>query len=207
MFKRILFATLVLLSLTPLASEASLVNADAFEVNDGLAALDTETGSIWLDLSLTAGKTADEVSQMLDTELYGWRFPTHEEIKLFAGNAFNVIKTSGTPVYTGSRFATPDERTAFYSSIGATEGDYSYGLYFDDNNATRLLGLGPNGLFFNYQRGAGSIYDGFYLIKEGDTALADVPGGLPLVVLAFMGLLIRRKHQLKQKGHSLQIQN
>lgn len=205
MFKRVLAATVLLLSLTPFASNASLVNTDAFESGDGLAALDTETGRVWLDLSLTAGKTSSEISAMFDGEFKGWRFPTHQELLTFARNSFETIKSSGTSVFTGSRFVTPDERVAFTESIGYSLDEYSYGLYFDDNATTKLFGIGRNGLFFNYNRPEGYSSDGYYLIRDlnGSGNLADVPSPLSFGALFTASLLGFRKYHRKNKQSAL----
>lgn len=205
MFKRVLAATVLLLSLTPFASNASLVNADAFESGDGLAALDTETGRVWLDLSLTTGKSSSEVSAMFDGEFEGWRFPTYQELLTLAENSFESIKSSGTSVFSGSRFITPEERTQFTNSLGYSSGSYSYGLYFDDNEVSKLFGVGPNGLFFNHNRAEGYSSDGYYLIRDlnGSGNLADVPSPLSFGALFTASLLGFRKHPRKNKQSAL----
>jgi hypothetical protein len=63
-----------------------IVQADAFTAGDNKAALETNTGLIWMDFGVNSNESYAQVNSKLNTDYLGWRLPTaNEVIHLWSG--------------------------------------------------------------------------------------------------------------------------
>jgi hypothetical protein len=149
------FLKLTLLSLTFLCSiaQASLVQWDAFTLDDGKAVKDQSTGLVWLDLDLTAGLTYKQAA----SSFAGWEYATSTMVESLLEGIFTNINFSGPLglVYqfeqncanTSSCYQTAKLWQSLFGSITGSQyyQQYSYGLYADVDNIIRMGGAYVNG--------------------------------------------------------------
>ena len=127
-----------------------LGSANAALIDYGTYTEDDDTGLKWLDLSATAGLSMTEALAAND----GWRLANNTEVndlfyKLFDG--FYANSTSKPGVSDSRRLNVyadhAEDAAAFQSLFGITyvntdlNFQYSYGLYFDENNIVKNMGV------------------------------------------------------------------
>tara|TARA_Y100001956_G_scaffold23660_1_gene23399 strand:- start:2022 stop:2663 length:642 start_codon:yes stop_codon:yes gene_type:complete len=196
------------------SANAELMEFDLESEGDGLVTLDTNSGLMWLDLTVTGGKSISQVKGMLaNGELEGWRLPTAQDVYDLALSTFSALDdTSGTYLY----LPTAAEDVEQFSLMGQNSGAYTYGQYEIDGEGTYLLGAFPNKVTINYQldryyntqnndsQDVNRIYDGVFLVSTNyDMAISgseiknisDVPAPLAFASLALMGMLTGRRKQ------------
>ena len=147
------------------AAQAELVEFDWETAGDGNVTLDTQSGYIWLDLGLTAGRSINDAKSLVEnaSRFSGWRLPTLEEVYELAANTFDFdtsIRHSGTK-------GESSEPIAQHALLGY-EPAYTYGLY-EYSNSSYLFGSNINGLYLNYQQSTTLDYEtysrGVYLVS------------------------------------------
>lgn len=187
--KQTFFATLLLCAgLVSGAAHAALIETDWKISGDKQATLDTETGIEWLDVSLTRGKSINQVIAELNTLYKGWRLPSQNEVFALFQHAFSA--SSPTYVKQGSATAYYNfnvydyEHHNFTFAFGDTYTPwYSYGAYVAQDGSVKVSGAGGNGaqtssvVYINYARGTlneGSFYDGVFLVSDGGVTLSSI---------------------------------
>lgn len=132
-----------------LKSNASLVNFDAFNDGDGLAAYDATSNLLWLDLSVTAGLSYQNAELSYD----GWRHATYLEVDaltstLFSSYAPNQVLDYQRDCPAGNSCYT--EAQDWLSTLGYVADpanqwvQYAFGLYSDENDVLRMSGARVN---------------------------------------------------------------
>lgn len=173
---------------------AGFVETDWQVIGDKKATLHQETGLEWLDLSVTGGKTINEVKAMLTTSLIGWRLPTFNEIKQLAA-ALAPVKQSPEYHYGTGAGVYANE----FKMLGANIPNYYYGIYEKDNDSYGLSlyttaspaanTLTSDAYFYlgyrlkdhsgAYRGGSTGldvyrVYEGVYLVSDGGTTLSSI---------------------------------
>lgn len=174
-------------------AHAGFVETDWQTVGDKKATLHQETGLEWLDLTVTGGKTINEVRAMLNTSLVGWRMPTYDEIKQLAASMFPTMQ--GPEYHYGAiSGAYANEFKMFGSNIanhyyGIFERDNrTYGMSLYSTTSTPPNTLSSGELYYGYSlssagggyRGGSSdldvyrVYEGVYLVSDGGVTLSSL---------------------------------
>ena len=77
------------------SANAKLMEFDLESEGDGLVTLDTNSGLMWLDLTVTGGKSISQVKAMLaNGELEGWRLPVAQDVYDLALSTFSSLNDS-----------------------------------------------------------------------------------------------------------------
>lgn len=193
------------------AAQAELVEFDLASAGDGQVTLDTNSGLMWLDLTVTGGKSISQVKGMLaNGELDGWRLPTTQEVYDLALSTFSTLEdTSITHTYA----PTAAEDVEQFALMGQNVSYYTYGQYEIDGKGTYLMGTFPDVFILNHKLGTNDTqqvnrsYDGVFLVSTNyDMAISgfemkdavsasDVPAPLAIAGLALMGLFAGRRKQ------------
>lgn len=189
-------ATTAILGVFSGAANAELVESDYMTTGDNLAFTDTRTNTTFLDLSVTLGKSIEEVSAQLITggSYDGWYLATPEQIdELF----FSITGTYAEGSKTTLRYT---DVNAFRSvSIDTDTTTVAYGIYENHNGNVHMMGSTTyrSTSYNNYVRSESldwsEITHGVFLVKS-DAQLSDVP--VPFMGFAGLGLLalgLRRK--------------
>jgi hypothetical protein len=169
-------------------SIAGLINVDYLIAGDNLAVYDDESGLTWLDLSVTGNMTITQGAGY-DSN---FRLATNSEVEALYLHAWPNITDHTTNTY----LPRSDLLTGWTNLFGAT-GDYnSYGLYKDEDDTTRILGvswygsgytIGPEDTVdvdnLSYQLAAG-----VFLVQ----ASVPEPSTLAIFALGMIGLAPRR---------------
>lgn len=188
-------------------SSASLINADYLNTGDNLAVLDQNTGLEWLDLSLTHGMSYTAALNF-DSN---YRYATNSEVEALFVSVFDkpTFNTGGYASNISGRLA--NLALDFSNLFGSFNGRVSYGLYKDENNIIRMMGVyrnNPNlyGLNFssNYNHllnKADNSYSTYLVKKPPQPALTQTisnsptsvpePSSLLLFLVALLALTIR----------------
>lgn len=173
---------LLLAALQCSAAHAALQSIHWKTDGDNLVTLDTVTGIEWLDLTVTRGKSIDEVSALLQSSYTGWRLPTPGEMRtlLLAVHDFVIYHDQE---YVNSKPATA-EKVLRHAMMGITEGSQTTsGLYLNTGGAYVFSSAGyisgGNGYtYFNHYRGVSTGYkvegSGVYLVSEGGTSWSSI---------------------------------
>ena len=91
-FKSIIGAACTCLTVVTFNAVAAPIEADWLTSGDGLVTYDSNTGLEWLDLTVTANRTYNDISSLFDVgeEFEGWRYATSTELitlwNSFGGN-------------------------------------------------------------------------------------------------------------------------
>ncbi len=72
-------------------AHAELVSTDWLSEGDSKATLDTKTGLEWLDLSVTRGKSVDQVQALLNTDYSGWKIANEQQVFELLENSLSFI--------------------------------------------------------------------------------------------------------------------
>lgn len=165
----------LLTALYSAAASASLQSIHWKSNGDGQVTLDTSTGIEWLDLTVTRGKSIDEVSAMLQSSYAGWRLPTASEMRTLLFSVHEYVIHNDLE-YVNSKPASA-ENIVRHLMMGVTEGNQtSSGLYLNDGGVYAFLSAGyvsgGNGYtYFNHYRGVSTGYktesSGVYLVSDG----------------------------------------
>lgn len=194
MFSRtFLSAALAATVLFSVNANAGFLETDWQVAGDKKATLHQETGLEWLDLTVTGGKTINEVKAMLGTTLIGWRMPTFDEIKQLAAA---LAPTTQTPEYHYGYISGVYANE--FKMLGSNVPNHYYGLYENGNvsygfslystASTAPNTLSPGEMYFGYNllsagggyRGGSSQldvfrgYEGVYLVSDGGTTLSSL---------------------------------
>lgn len=182
-------------------ANAGFIETDWKTTGDKKATLHQETGLEWLDLTVTGGKTINEVKAMLGTTLVGWRMPTFDEIKQLAAALAPAIQTPESNWGTISSVYINE-----FQMFGANVANHYYGAYehynapygsnityglslYSTTTSTAPNTLSPGSVYFGYglansgeagYRGGSSqldvfrVYEGVYLVSDGGTTLSSL---------------------------------
>lgn len=135
------------------ASNAELIQWDAFEEGDTLAVKDQSTGLVWLDLDVTANIHYEAAGSLFD----GWAYAGYEQVESLLDSVFPDIVFSGELGEENLFEQRCANSTDCYSSalswqelFGTTQGlrfyqTHSYGLYEDSTGVLRMGGSYVNG--------------------------------------------------------------
>lgn len=111
-----------------------IVQADAFTAGDNKAALETETGLVWMDFGVNQHYSYAQVASKLSTDYLGWRLPTESEvIKLWTG-LFAAMP--GWSTYSGIGFIESPSLDSEFESIFAILGSGLDATYINTNTQT-----------------------------------------------------------------------
>jgi hypothetical protein len=127
-----LFLLCLLLSVTSQA--LPILQADAFTEGDNKAAVEIDTGLIWMDFGVNTGSTYSEIVNSLSTDYVGWRLPTLEEVDhLWMGLFGNLPEYHRWEPELGVMYSMDydDYFGEIFSVFGTTE-DLS-SIYLDEN--------------------------------------------------------------------------
>ena len=208
------------LALMSMSSQASLIQWDAFDQNDQLAVKDETSGLIWLDLTLTAGRSYTEAGTLFK----GWRHATNNEVVALFNRAFRAFTVNTAMQYQANCLAGNacyNNTSNWLSLFGAVPHalaasiKYGFGLYRDENNVLRMSGAiqhsatgranlyGPDfqiDYTNSFVSGASYVF-GSFLVKDlskpskPDNSVVSVsePGKMVILITLLSWLLIRHR--------------
>jgi hypothetical protein len=177
-FFKIILVSCILLS-TGMAN-AGFVATDWKVSGDSKATLDESSGKEWLDLTETAYRSINQVSNLLDSDYLGWRLPTRVEVNNLIQNMF--------PLHTfndGSSHAYNLPNNATYRYLLGSLQYGARGLYMNDEinerGGTPVLwaSIDSNGWVYedmdvssslDYRRGD----YGVWLVNDGGVTLTSI---------------------------------
>lgn len=182
MFKRTLcILAIVTAGFISAPASADFIHTDWKTAGDKQAALDTETGIEWLNLTQTNGKTITQVTDLLNTTYSGWRLPTYTEVSSMITRFFGN-PTSWNAYSTSNGMIARDFSVLF--GTGSTETAYNLGTHRTDTGQLRYSGAYVNGA--NVEFSAYSVYYGptnttkpprglgVFLVSDGGTTLSSI---------------------------------
>ncbi len=149
LFKTLLFTSLVALGAS---AQAEVVQVDWKYQNDRKATLHVETGLEWLDLKVTEGMSLDFVATKISADypysdtLAGWRFPTPEEIDVFAREMFPGINsmTGDEWSYSSSDGSYKNTLQGAYNLLGGSSSTANYhhvgGIFQAHDDSVKMYG-------------------------------------------------------------------
>lgn len=187
--------------LSAAGADAAMIHKNWKNAGDQLVSYEQESNLDWLKLSATGGKTWRYVSNNLQSEFAGWRFPTYSEVKLMAERLLGQARLQ--QVFSGgpSIDLTKVEDQNWYQAMGRTDSSTaSFGLVLNDKQQVFGVGLFPGGNFNNLQYSSTAVdghahtyFTGIYLVRD---AVADVAAPAPLAgLMLLLGLFLRRQHK------------
>ncbi|TRY32063.1 hypothetical protein [Aliiglaciecola sp. M165] len=145
---------LALLAFVQFSAQASLIQWDAFNAGDQLAVKDLETGTIWLDLSVTAGTGYFQAGDLFDE----WGYADNGQVEDLLAKAFPSF-TISTPTNYQNNCTIGNEcyeqSLNWLDLFGSTENTlnaqvkYGFGLYEDEDGLIRMGGSRVNGSLQN----------------------------------------------------------
>lgn len=173
---------LLLAALQGASAHAALQSIHWKANGDNMVTLDTATGIEWLDLTVTHGKSIDEVSALLQSSYAGWRLPTASEMRTLLFAVHNHVVYDDLE-YVNSKPSSA-ENIARHFMMGITEGTQtSSGLYLNTGGVYAFLSAGyvsgGNGYtYFNHYRSVSTSYkvasSGVYLVSDGGTSWSSI---------------------------------
>lgn len=216
---RILGITSILLSATTQA--LPIVQADAFEAGDNKAALETDTGLVWMDFGVNSHLSYDHVRYLLPTEFAGWRLPTAAEVdhlwtSLFGdlpewhrfGPDFGSMTSLAQDDYLNSVFAVFGNSSDAYFETRDSDGNVIDSWVSKSIFAVFMKEPGVSGFVSAaspyddthyssamYLEMAGTDVSGWFgtLLVKDTTSTVPEPGSIALMLLAFAALVIRNR--------------
>jgi len=130
--KKTLIAMTLLLAGLSTSANAEFVTGDYLKANDSRIMLDTTSGLEWLSLSLTASKSMNNVSALIDSGGYsGFRLATEEEVVLMFDQFLTEDKNAWLSVGT---------RDYFMDLLGKFDNTYTYGLVKGSDGVITMYG-------------------------------------------------------------------
>jgi hypothetical protein len=208
-----LFACSVI-ALASMGANAELVTVDWTGTGDSLVTYDSASELNWLDLSFTLNTSYDEIQNRLTTDLEGWRLPTEAEMQTLFTSAFTapIVFNADGSKYVTDESAQGINSNDFVSFFGSHDQGYAYGLYKDDDDILRMMGVyapsGDNSIFgmdydkdYNYTQAVAHPHFATYLVA-GQHDLPDapaefssvpLPASAALLGLGLLGFSARRK--------------
>jgi hypothetical protein len=142
----------ILLFTTPV--KAQLIQWDAFYSGDSLAVKDSESGLVWLDLSLTSGMSFNQAGNAFS----GWGYAQAKDVWRLIDTAFSDIQLvrHGTNEVLNYEQNCPNSSSCYVQAqrwqvlFGAVTSDwyyqtYAFGLYEDDTSRLKMAGSYVNG--------------------------------------------------------------
>lgn len=199
MFFRSLFAS-VILSASSLAN-AALIESDYLAANDNLAVTDTITNLRWLDLSVSIDWTFANWSGLVQ-QSNGWRLATNSEVVELFSHAFpTYADVHGNAAWVDTEDAALIQNfNGFQTLFGTTTWNGgnvdSYGLYKNDANLTRMMGVSrwasSNRIFSpNFNNSVPEIPNGLYIVSNA-VAVSE-PSIIAIFALGILGFVTRKK--------------
>jgi hypothetical protein len=171
-------------------SIAGLINADYLITGDNLAVYDDESGLTWLDLSVT-GNISIEQGAGYDSN---FRLATNSEVETLYLHAWPNL----TDHTTNTRLPRSELFTGWRDLFGAT-GDYnSYGLYKDEDDITRILGVSWYGSGYTLSPEDTVDVDNLSYRLAAGVFLVQVPVPSTLAIFAF-GMIALASRRFKKQ--------
>lgn len=149
-FIKIIFVLLI----TQFSAQASLIQWDAFDSGDQLAVKDLDTGTIWLDLSVTAGTGYFQAGNLFAD----WGYATNSQVEDLLAKAFPDFVSNNNFEYQTNCVlgqACFEQSEDWLSLFGGTAHQqnalvqYGFGLYLDEDSIVRMGGSRINGSLNN----------------------------------------------------------
>ncbi len=186
-----------LTSLCIIVTIALSSNAHATLIDNGLFTSDNTTGLDWLDLSISAGQSYNSTATIND----GWRYATNEEVENLFNTAFEGYYSHRPDDYAFSQDYThyvglEQDAANWWGLFGGTTPSKSLGMYRDENNMLRTLGVTryySNGWFVygkNYSTNLSDQADsqldsyGTFLVRNTEGYQAPIPE--PIMPILFI---------------------
>jgi len=190
------------------AARAELMEASFYVAGDGLVTRDTESGLEWVDPTVTAGLSYEQVSNnALGLIAGGWRYATTGEVcELLGHMGFAPAPCPGvSPVVPG------DATLVHLGFLGVLSmlpiGDGVTGVFEDDGPGDPAQGLASISHFFGTSQvsvtedtqapGVGDPEVGHFLVRPAFLPVPALPpGGAPLLAALWLGAgypLLRRR--------------
>lgn len=189
------FLLLCLGCLSPLITDASLIERDYQSANDGLITYDDVTGLEWLDLTATDGKQPASLLESLPT--YGWRIATRADVNtLITGNLDDNAEISAFISLFGST----------YDENGTTAGSVAWGRFLDGNGEGSMDSFYVRDDSFPFRYGfledapsiwQPNIFMGTFFLREVSTV--PLPSTLWLFGTGLVGLSVLRNRRLSSR--------
>ncbi|GAC15794.1 hypothetical protein [Aliiglaciecola lipolytica] len=153
-----LLRIIIIFGLFQSSAFASLIQWDAFHSGDQLAVKDQDTGTIWLDLSVTAGFSYSQAGDLFTD----WGYASNQQVEELLSKAFpnftsNTISSYQLNCLSGNGCF--NQANQWLELFGATEHlqnanvKYGFGLYADEDDVVRMGGSRINGIL-----GSANIY-------------------------------------------------
>jgi chloramphenicol O-acetyltransferase len=189
----------LILSVSCLAN-AGLIQSDYLSSNDNLTVIDNTTDLQWLDLSVSTSWTFANWSTLIEQN-NGWRLATNTEAVNLFNTAFPTYSVvHGNAGYVDTQDASliqnfTDFRSLFGATTMNTNGIDTYGLYKDENNSSKMMGVsrwaGTYRIFStNFTGSVSEVNNGLYIVRN--TTNVPEPSTLAIFALGIMGLAARR---------------
>jgi hypothetical protein len=171
-----------------MGANAELIATDWENDGDSLSTLDESTGLEWLDLTQTDNQSYKNVSDQLDTNFNGWRFPTEGEILTLFENIAQEPIIIGANNYRNNT-AVYNNAVSTTKLFGRTYEDggnvYLRGAYKADDDSYDWSGItiSKNTTYYNlyiyhgqnsYSEYNNNITRGVFLVSDGGTTLSSV---------------------------------
>lgn len=200
-----------------------IVQADAFNVGDNKAALETNTGLLWMDFGVNAHLSYDNVRQLLPTEFAGWRLPTAAEVdhlwtSLFAdlpewnrsSPSVGSLGSSSHTDYFNSIIdvfgQNPDTTFFTLDADGNMLESWTvknlFAVFMDESGVSGYVSMSvpydpiyPNTAFYmEFDTDVSGWYSAL-LVKDTATVVPE-PGSLFLMLLAMVALVVRNRRMI-----------
>ena len=200
-----------------------IIEADAFAAGDNKAALETSTGLVWMDFGVNSHLSYNHLGSLLNTEFAGWRFPTAAEVDHLWTSLFADLP-EWNRFSPGFGTLTSFSHADYFNSIFNVFGQNLDTTYFTlDADGNMLESWAVKNLFAVFMDESGAsgyvsmslpydpIYPNTSLYLEFDTdvsgwfssmlvkdnaATVPEPGSIFLALLAFAGLILRKRRMI-----------
>jgi len=167
-------------------TKAELITSDFVTQDDGLIVKDSISQSSFMALSVTRGKSYNQVAELLSMTSYaGWTFAGREQVLIMMANIFSNY-TDDVQLFIGNT----TELNTFRDAFGSTQNTYSY-AFIKDVNENKMMGVGNNFVFTNYTNSYGNESNNYssddiswWLINE-DVLSNNVPVPSSIFLLGF----------------------
>jgi len=221
MLKKITRVLGLIALLTSVTTQAlPIVQADAFLIGDNKAALETNTGLIWMDFGVNSHLSYNQVRDLLPTEYTGWRLPNVAEVdhlwtSLFAdlpewnrfGTGFGTLTSFSHTDYFDSIFSVFGQNLdATYFTVDEEGNPLEswtvkslFGVFMDEAGTSGYVSMGrpydltyPNTTIYLEFNTDVSGWFSTLLVKDSSSTVSE-PSPLILALLAIAALLLRAR--------------
>jgi len=224
MLKKITRVLGLIALLTSVTTQAlPIVQADAFLIGDNKAALETNTGLIWMDFGVNSHLSYNQVRDLLPTEYTGWRLPNVTEVghlwtSLFAdlpewnrsSPGFGSLGTSSHTDYFNSIFdvfgQNPDTTFFTLDADGNMLESWTvknlFAVFMEESGASGYVSMSvpydpiyPNtALYMEFDSDVSGWFSAM-LVKDTAATVTE-PGSLFLALLAMVALVVRNRRMI-----------